>query len=401
MFTKKISIIYLTKDKLKLAVIKLGKNPKILKSDETDWNKDSLAESFRQAKKQLKTKSIRLLLADDLSYVLQLNIPFDTKTSDERKLVEAKIKSEIPEILESEDWDFKETGRKTQKDKQIIAFAPVKSSFSLISQASVDAGLKIEAIEPEVVSKIRNENALIGLALKTDLKGKDEKVLNLKLKKLLPAKKDKDPMPPKSQPEPDTTPKKDGPLLEKESSESEKPPPPMTGSDLVTQPKPKINKTYLIIFLTTLVLGALITGGILVQRNALESRPSPTPTPLTIPSPEPSPSPTPSPSPEPEIVLSDYKVQSLNGTGGKGVAGAVKDILEAEGFENIKADNANELNHVDSTVQLKANTPDDVWNVIERALNSDYDLVKSETPLAEDSVYDVIITVGELVEESE
>jgi len=58
MFTKKISIIYLTKDKLKLAVIKLGKNPKILKSDETDWNKDSLAESFRQAKKQLKTKSI-------------------------------------------------------------------------------------------------------------------------------------------------------------------------------------------------------------------------------------------------------------------------------------------------------------------------------------------------------
>ncbi|MFH2061523.1 MAG: hypothetical protein ABIJ43_00900, partial [Candidatus Beckwithbacteria bacterium] len=183
MFTKKIPIIYLTKNKLKVVLVKLGKEPKVLKADETSWNKDSLAELFKQAKKQLKTKSVRILLAEDLSYVLQLNIPFDTKLKNERSLIEEKIKSEIPEILEDDDWDFKETGRKTQSDKQVIAFAPVKSSFTLISQALTDAGLKVEAIEPEVVSKIRHENPLIGLALKTDLKGKDEKVLNLKPKK--------------------------------------------------------------------------------------------------------------------------------------------------------------------------------------------------------------------------
>lgn len=388
MFTKKVSIIYLTKTKLKLAVVKLGKDPQIIKSDETSWNKDSLGDSFKQAKKQLKSKSIRILLGDDLSYVLSLNIPFDTKSKDERQLIETKIKPEIPEILSSDDWDFKETGRKTQKDKQVIAFAPVKSSFTLISQALVDSGLKAEAIEPAVVAKIRNTDPVIGIALKKDLKGKDEKVLNLNIKKLLPSK------PKDNVTGPD-------PVTKKGSEEASSKPKPIkdSPSPLVTpkSDKPKLNKNIIIVFIVTLVLGALVTGGILVQRSALEKRPTPTPTPLAIPSPSPNPTPTPSPSPEPEIVLSDHKVQALNGTGGRGVAGAVKDILEAEGFEDVKADNADELDHVKTTIQLKADIPDAVWNTIERALNSDYDLVKSDDPLTEDSDYDVIITVGELI----
>ncbi|MFH1280286.1 MAG: hypothetical protein ABII08_01575, partial [Candidatus Beckwithbacteria bacterium] len=306
MFTKKIPIIYLTKNKLKVVLVKLGKEPKVLKADETSWNKDSLAELFKQAKKQLKTKSVRILLAEDLSYVLQLNIPFDTKLKNERSLIEEKIKSEIPEILEDDDWDFKETGRKTQSDKQVIAFAPVKSSFTLISQALTDAGLKVEAIEPEVVSKIRHENPLIGLALKTDLKGKDEKVLNLKPKKLIQS-------PPQSKTDDGsaTLPAQAGNEV-KDSSELKKetkPPQRKDGPFLEKKP-PLVSKTLLIVFLVTFALSALIIGGILVQRNALESRSTPSPTPLLTATPEPTIDPTPSPlpslSPEPEIVLSEY-----------------------------------------------------------------------------------------------
>ncbi len=399
MFTKKIPILYLSKSKLKVVLVTLGKEPKVIKSDETGWNKDSLADSFKQAKKQLKAKSVRLLLADDLSYVLELNIPFDTKPADERKLIKDLIKPEIPEILEADDWDFKETGRKTQKDKQIIAFAPVKSSFSLISQALTDANLKVEAIEPEVVSKVRNSNPLIGMALKQDLKGKDEKVLNLNIKKLIPTKP-KPTKKSKSKEAPKPTTEK--PESEVKPSPETKTPTPQPAAPKSTPPepeKPRVNKNLVIIFSVTLALGALVTGGILVQRSALEKRPSPTPSPRVFASPTPNPSPTPSPSPEPEVVLSDYKIVSLNGTGGRGVAGAVKDILEAEGFEDVEAANAQKLNHTKTTVQLKSNTPDAVWDTIERALNSDYDLVKSETNLTEDDDYDVIITVGELLEQ--
>lgn len=395
MFAKKIPIIYLSKTKLKVALIKLGKNPKIIKTDETGWNKDSLGESFKQAKKQLKSKSIRILLGDDLSYVLSLNIPFDTKSSDERELIKDKIKPEIPEILEHDDWDFKETGRKTQKDKQVIAFAPVKSVFSLISQSLADANLKLQAIEPEIVSKIRNENPLIGIALKKDLKGKDEKVLNLIPKKLktLQSKVEKSSVTLLAKADPDAI---SASLKPKKVKTSEKtPPPPSTNPQTL-----KINKTIIIIFVITLALGSLVTGGILVQRNALESRPNSTPAPLIIPSPEPSPTPSPSPSPEPEIVLSDYKIQALNGTGGKGVAGAVKDLLEENGFKDVAADNANKLNHQQTTVQLKENTPEKVWQTIEQTLNSAYEVTRSAELLADDSKYNVIITVGEKVEEN-
>ena len=153
MFTKKVSIIYLTKTKLKLAVVKLGKDPQIIKSDETSWNKDSLGDSFKQAKKQLKSKSIRILLGDDLSYVLSLNIPFDTKSKDERQLIETKIKPEIPEILSSDDWDFKEAGRKTQKDKQVIAFAPVSTKVTFQPISSVLPWITISLLLPSAIVK--------------------------------------------------------------------------------------------------------------------------------------------------------------------------------------------------------------------------------------------------------
>ncbi|MEA3355433.1 MAG: LytR C-terminal domain-containing protein [Patescibacteria group bacterium] len=377
MFNKKIPIIYLTKDKLKAVLVKTGKAPAIIKSDEITWSKDSLDKAFVQVKKQLKTKSIRILLSDELSYVLSLNIPFNTKVKDERKLIEEKIKPEIPEILENENWDFKETGRKTQSDKQIIAFAPVKSIFTLISQALVDANLKLQAIEPKTISKIRNPNPVIGLALKKDLKGRDEKVLNLSLKKLSPTKL----KPSKSQ-------SSELPAVRNEVKDSSEP----------KKLKPKPNKTLIIAFIVTLTLGALITGGILVQRNALQNNLKPSPSPLIVASPNPTPSPSPSPSPEPEIevTLSDYKILVLNGTGGRGVAGTVKDILEAKDFVEIIADNADELDHQKTSVQLKTNTPETVWTIIERSLNSDYDLIKNQTPLTDDNEYDVIITVGKL-----
>lgn len=374
MFNKKIPIIYLSKTKLKVALVKLDREPKIVKSDETGWNKDSLTDSFKQAKKQLKAKTVRLLLADDLAYILEFNIPFDTKPSKERQVVKKRVQAEVPEILEHDDWDFKETGRKTQKEKQIIAFAPVKSAFSLISESFTNANVEVAAIEPEAISKIRHKDPFIGLALKTDLKGKDKKVLNLKLKKFLSSK-------PTPKSEKKELPKSDSKIYEP-TVESEPPSPP-------------VNKTFIIIFLITFILSGLVIGGILVQNNALQSRPSPTPSPLVISSPKPTPTPTPSPSPEPKIILSDFKILVLNGTGGKGIAAAVKDILEQQGFEDIKADNADSFGFTQTEIQLKSETPEKIWQIIEQALTESYEVTQSAELLKADSQYDAVITVGE------
>jgi len=185
---------------------------------------------------------------------------------------------------------------------------------------------------------------------------------------------------------------KDTPLIQENQS-----PPPGEILDKKPAKSPLISKKFLIIFSIAFGLSALIAGGILTSRNALNKKTIPSPTPLVIASPIPSPEASPSATPEPEIILSNYKLLVLNGTGGKGVAGAVKDILESEGFENIKADNADKLDFTITQIQLKKTTPDQVFEIIDRTLNNAYEVTRSAEILTEDTDYDVIITVGETI----
>ena len=354
MFSHKIPILYFSKDKLKVSLVSVGKSPKVLKTDETGWTSESLKATLIQAKKQLKISNFRLLLADDLSYVVTLKIPLSTPEDKARQLVLDKLTSLIPEILTNQDWDFKETGKKDQTEKEVIAFAPVQDKFLIISQALSEAGIDTEAIEPEVIARFRNEDPLIGLALKSDLKGKDEKVLNI-----IP-----------------------------------KPPKPTKQS--------LVNKQQLIIFLIILILAGLVVGGVLTSRNALNKNTKNLPdstaeiTAPPLPIIEASSSAQASPSAQPAIDLTKYKLQVLNGTGGKGVAAAVKDILLAEGFTTITADNADTQNFTLTQVELKLDTPEQIFSTIEQALNDAYEVTRSAKLLTVGSDYDVVITVGQL-----
>ncbi len=89
-----------------------------------------------------------------------------------------KVAETIPEILENSDWDFIETGEEGNFKKMKV-FAPHKDFLTNLTQAAVKSEFKIEAIEPESLAVLRNKDPMLGLALKTDIKGKDENVLNV------------------------------------------------------------------------------------------------------------------------------------------------------------------------------------------------------------------------------
>ena len=95
-----------------------------------------------------------------------------------------------------------------------------------------------------------------------------------------------------------------------------------------------------------------------------------------------------------EIDLSKYKLQVLNGSGIAGQAGAVDELLQAEGFAESDMDNADSYDYQDTEIQLKSGTPKEVYDSIERALNSDYQVVKGDA-LDKDSNFDVIVIVGQ------
>ncbi len=101
------------------------------------------------------------------------------------------------------------------------------------------------------------------------------------------------------------------------------------------------------------------------------------------------------PSPSSESVdLAQYFVQILNGSGISGEAGVVEDILAAEGFENFETGNADNYDYEETEIQLKESIPDQIFDDLERALNSDYEIVLSQEVLTSDADYDVIVVVG-------
>lgn len=99
---------------------------------------------------------------------------------------------------------------------------------------------------------------------------------------------------------------------------------------------------------------------------------------------------TPTPQPE-EVKLSDLKVLILNGSGIKGEAGKVEELLKKAGFEKTETGNADSYNYQDTSVFLKEGLPDSVYEKISQSLAS-YSLKKEN--LETNSAYDIKIIVG-------
>src|SRR3989344_666459 len=185
-----VTVIYITKDKLIGARVKENK---LLISDnfELGWDANTFDISLGQIIEKLKSKNVRILLDNSLSYTLRLTIPFDLSHVEERRLISDKIKEKIPEVLRDEDWDYKEiqfnfASKNEQtggKEKEVIVFSPVKHITELLRKAKVNLNFEIEAVEPVEIAQTRNANPVIGIALKDDIKGSDKDVLNISLEK--------------------------------------------------------------------------------------------------------------------------------------------------------------------------------------------------------------------------
>lgn len=353
MSKKSVPVIYLTKDKLEVYQVNLKPVKEAVKIAEGVWDNADLSKVIKNLKEKLAVNKVRALLADDLSHSLELKIDKDIKNP--RQFIKKQLSQKIPEEFSDQDWDYKVVSHKLDQN-EVRVFAPVKSFWDKFSQAISQAKIELEAVEPVSFAKKRHDNPVIGLGLKKDLKGKDEEVLNME--------------PSDSKPKPASFDYVDKPALSK---------------------PPFVSKKTLITFVVALSLGGLIVGGISSAINSNNKKNQPSSSPIAVASPEP----IASPAAEEEVILSDYKVLVLNGIGEAGAAGTVKDLLEAEDFESVDTDNADEFNATKTTIALKQTTPEKVFEVIQTAINDNYEINRLEELLTEDSDYDVVITVGE------
>lgn len=161
--------------------------------------------------------------------------------------------------------------------------------------------------------------------------------------------------------------------------------------ELVGDKGPSAQKVVLSFF-GGLILGILITNGIfyfktkkpVIKNEVKESSSALTPA-AEI-------SPTVTEEPE-KIDFSKYKVRVLNGSGVKGAAAGVKDLLTELGFKNIGTGNATSSAFQKTSIRAKESLPEAVFGKIEEVLG-DYEVIK-DSSLAETENYDAIIIVGD------
>jgi len=374
MLDKIIPVISVTKDKLEVYKCQVGDQKSAEKIAEGSWNNSNLQTVIKNIITKLHYKKARVLLADELSYSLEVSIKKNAK--DERLAVKQKISEKIPADFSDKDWDYKVITEKLDT-KLVKFFAPAKNFWEIFSQAVNNVGLHIEAVEPVIIAKERHKNPIIGLCLKKDLKGKDEEVLNMK------------PIDTKdTKPDFSTSKSKKS---DSDNSTSKKTPSNFDYVDKSFSKSSTVNKKLLASIILLFFTSILVIGGILRSRK---SKPEITSSPASTTVSEPEASSESSPSPE-TINLSSYSTQVLNGSGVAGEASIVKDALETEGFEDINTSNADNYDYTNTEVSLKDDVSEAVYDVIEQALNNDYTVIFDSDPLTDDSEYDVVITVGE------
>ena len=352
----KVIVIHLKRDSMEVFSVVRGEK---VTTAETAWVPEDLADKLRMIRDKFKTKVVRVLLDDELAYTLIHELGENEEGID-RQAFEKEAEQEFPDAVGSM-WDYKI--EESDGKKVVLIFAPVKSVMDMLSTAAIAAGMKIEDVEPVSFAVRREEDGVVSIAKKS-LKGKDEDVLSLKVEVV--------------------DDQRAGVSADQSVSES-------VDQKKKTLTLSKSTKKLIMILGGVILVGGVVVGGVLRARSVTSVKPE-----VVI---SPAVSMAPSPTPEP-VDLASLEVGIMNGSGVAGEASVVGEILVAEVFEGslMTKTNADNYDYTKTEVQIKEGQSRIAYKTLERALNSDYEVVEGEN-LTSDSEYDVLIIVGIKIEE--
>lgn len=153
----------------------------------------------------------------------------------------------------------------------------------------------------------------------------------------------------------------------------------------------KRNKAWIAFFVTSIVL-AIIAGLFIYRMGATKLNVNNQNAPIPLPSL--AGEQQVSPIPKPEIISTfKYKIEVLNGSGIKGEAAKVKELLEAEKFSVSSIGNADNSDYQKTIIQAKKTVPREFLDKVKSFLVRSYVLDKVKE-LDESEKFDAIITVG-------
>ena len=342
LITRPLVVVHLFPQRLLVGKTRIGRHTFMTETTETEWDPTTLAEIFGEIRQTYQCDSIRLVLEDQLAHTFNVTIP--KKVTDLRQYLAEQIEKKFGVVPGPQEWDYRKAVFPLGRGGKALVFAPKKEVLEIITQAANQAELTIEAMEPVEVARKRDPDPMIGIALKHDLAGLDDDVLNISIRR-------------------------DG------------------GSK-------NMNWKLILMIIFVLLVGSIAVGAYLAwqkfpTRINSENVEKTTPTPLTV-----QPEASPAVAKEETIKLEDYKVQVLNGSGVAGRAGEVKEKLIKAGFETVEAKNAERFDYLGVTLQTKTGTPTKVLETITPLLGVNI-TTTTGTTLPSTSEFDVILTLGQ------
>lgn len=438
MFSKKRSIIYITRSKIKLVNVTMGKKPKEETIGEAFWMSDSLESILLKFKKNVKGIA-RILLSEDFVYVVTLSFPVGSFVN--RNNVQEKAQELIPENLNETVWDYKVT---TPSTIQVVAVVP--SLSEKLNEAIVKTGFRIEEIVPlsyALASFAKNQDIPLLYVYKDEeiLLGLAQKGTVITTKRILNANIDRNTInqfiafaKDQFSKEPktiifcgDTSNIDTGEFQnEKLKAEIQNISPivslaykeDLKGKDedvlnielmtilrkdnaasFTTNKETSHRKNIYIIAILLFVTSGII-GGFFAYRNMLlkktkepdelskTTKATATPVLTKIP--------TPSGTPSAEIDFSKFSINILNGSGRFGEAARLESILKDNGFNVAEIGNADSSDYEKTEIHYKEKVPKEVILGLDKIINTLYDF-SIETKLEEDDESDILIIVGTIV----
>ena len=141
----KKTLLYITKEKILVSNSAKDKG----KLYQIDWDGNDPTRAFKSIKKNLRAKSVVVILGNDLSYVLTVQVP-QTKTN--RAAVLSEVQPLIPENITEANFDWKTIGANTAKKLKLVQVVATSGNIlNNLSYAAKANKMKIETINPVAV----------------------------------------------------------------------------------------------------------------------------------------------------------------------------------------------------------------------------------------------------------
>ena len=149
MFGSKKTILFISRNKIKIVNVGPGSKPKEEQVADIEWTSDNLAQILVRFKKNIKLPA-RVLLAEDFVYTANLTPLSSIKSREDVKKIAQEI---IPENLDETLWDFRQLKGLGKFRLQVVAVS--KTMFGFVASGLSKAGIAVEAIEPLSIALAR------------------------------------------------------------------------------------------------------------------------------------------------------------------------------------------------------------------------------------------------------